>query len=101
VLEKIRRSQRHANPAASAAAAASIEGATASDNQMALVPAMAKLSMASVELPDLSKDVLSPYDDGIEGNPVGELQELCMNRRMQPPVYEVGQGNKEFVLFFF
>lgn len=32
---------------------------------------------------------MSPYDDGISGNPVGELQEICMNRRMQPPVYEV------------
>lgn len=42
-----------------------------------------------VELPDLDKEILSPYDDGIEGNPVGELQELCMNRRMQPPAYEV------------
>jgi RISC-loading complex subunit TARBP2 len=33
-------------------------------------------------------DLASPYDDGIEGNPVGELQEICMNRRMQPPIYE-------------
>ncbi len=43
------------------------------------------------QLPELDKQVvvLSPYDDGIEGNPVGELQELCMNRRTQPPVYEV------------
>ncbi|CAB4069450.1 TARBP2 [Lepeophtheirus salmonis] len=31
------------------------------------------------------------YDDGIPGNPVGELQELCMNRRMQPPTYEVSR----------
>ena len=34
-------------------------------------------------------ELASPYDDGIEGNPVGDLQEICMNRRMQPPVYEV------------
>jgi len=45
--------------------------------------------MKDVELPDLDTDLMSPYDDGISGNPVGELQEICMNRRMQPPVYEV------------
>ena len=38
--------------------------------------------------PDVT-ELASPYDDGIEGNPVGDLQEICMNRRMQPPVYEV------------
>lgn len=36
-------------------------------------------------------EVLSPYDDGIEGNPVGELQELCINRRIQPPNYQLSQ----------
>ena len=45
--------------------------------------------MKDVELPNLDTDLMSPYDDGISGNPVGELQEICMNRRMQPPVYEV------------
>lgn len=47
---------------------------------------------ASLELPpDLDTELLSPYDDdGISGNPVGELQEMCMNRRMAPPLYEVG-----------
>ena len=33
---------------------------------------------------------MSPHDDGINGNPVGDLQEMCMNRRLPPPVYEVG-----------
>jgi len=47
-------------------------------------------AMKEVELPaNLEKDLVSPYDDGLTGNPVGELQEVCMNRRMQPPVYEV------------
>eukprot|EP00095_Tigriopus_kingsejongensis_P006651 snap_masked-scaffold363_size195477-processed-gene-0.8 protein:Tk06651 transcript:snap_masked-scaffold363_size195477-processed-gene-0.8-mRNA-1 annotation:"interferon-inducible double stranded rna-dependent protein kinase activator a homolog" len=53
----------------------------------ALMPASAAVA---AQLPDLNSGVLlSPYDDGIEGNPVGELQELCMNRRIQPPAYEV------------
>lgn len=51
----------------------------------ALIPA----KLGHVPLADLEVDIISPYDDGIEGNPVGELQELCMNRRMAPPVYEV------------
>lgn len=44
-----------------------------------------------VELPkDLDAELMSPHDDGINGNPVGDLQEMCMNRRLPPPVYEVG-----------
>jgi len=46
-------------------------------------------AVVNVQLPNLETDLMSPYDDGISGNPVGELQEICMNRRMQPPVYEV------------
>ena len=44
-----------------------------------------------IELPkDLNAELMSPHDDGINGNPVGDLQEMCMNRRLPPPVYEVG-----------
>ena len=44
-----------------------------------------------VELPkDLNAELMSPHDYGINGNPVGDLQEMCMNRRLPPPVYEVG-----------
>lgn len=33
--------------------------------------------------------MLSQYDDGIPGNPVGALQEFCMSRRWPPPSYNV------------
>jgi len=37
---------------------------------------------------DLSQ-VVTPYDDGIPGNPVGELQDICMKRRLPPPIYHL------------
>jgi len=40
-------------------------------------------------IPDLANEILSPYDDGIQGNPVGTLQEVCMNRRWPPPTYDL------------
>ncbi|XP_064456148.1 RISC-loading complex subunit TARBP2-like isoform X2 [Ornithodoros turicata] len=38
--------------------------------------------------PDASKNVASTEEDGIPGNPVGELQERCMKERWRPPYYE-------------
>ena len=40
-----------------------------------------KAPVGQPAIPDLASKILSPYDDGIQGNPVGTLQELCMSRR--------------------
>ena len=36
--------------------------------------ASAAAAVVNVQLPNLETDLMSPYDDGISGNPVGELQ---------------------------
>ena len=85
VLERIRHAQKTGKVSSIMTTLPMIDSSTESPSSATAVAIRGK-----VELPDLnSADILSPYDDGIDGNPVGELQELCMNRRMQPPVYEV------------
>ena len=47
--------------------------------------------------------ITSPYDDGIPGNPVGNLQELCISHRWAPPSYLLDGENglpheREFVI---
>ena len=48
---------------------------------------------------ELSSEVLSPYEDCVEGNPVGSLQELCGARRWPPPVYLLTQGEEGAAVF--
>lgn len=48
-----------------------------------------KAGVGQPTIPDLAKEILSPYDDGIQGNPVGLLQEMCMSRRWPPPTYDL------------
>ncbi len=61
-------------------------GPPASPQLSAMLGKVAKV----IDLPkDLDAELMSPHDDGINGNPVGDLQEMCMNRRLPPPSYEV------------
>ena len=80
MLDKIRRhAQQHLKSVTAAASTGGEEGGVVAK----------KMSTPIMDvMPDVA-ELASPYDDGIEGNPVGDLQEICMNRRMQPPVYEV------------
>jgi len=48
-----------------------------------------KAGVGQPTIPDLATEILSPYDDGIQGNPVGLLQEMCMSRRWPPPTYDL------------
>ncbi len=83
VLDKIRAMQRHQlkHEAANAptATTSTSDGNAVVCKRSDMIPIIPELEVA---------DLASPYDDRIEGNPVGELQEICMNRRMQPPIYE-------------
>lgn len=49
--------------------------------------------LVKVEIPEkIDTDFIQNNEtDGINGNPVGELQEICTNRRLPPPLYEVGE----------
>ncbi|XP_066997977.1 protein Loquacious isoform X1 [Anabrus simplex] len=45
---------------------------------------------ANLGIPEgVKNEIISPYDDKITGNPIGSLQEMCMNRRLPPPCYEM------------
>jgi len=48
-----------------------------------------KAPVGQPTIPDLATEIHSPYDDGIQGNPVGSLQEVCMSRRWPPPTYDL------------
>jgi RISC-loading complex subunit TARBP2 len=43
----------------------------------------------SASIPDVTSQILSPFDDKIPGNPIGTLQEMCMSCRWPPPIYDL------------
>lgn len=43
----------------------------------------------SAAIPDVTSQILSPFDDKIPGNPIGTLQEMCMSCRWPPPIYDL------------
>ena len=50
-------------------------------------------ALVNVKLPNIETDLTFPYDDEeISGDPIGELQELCVIRKIQIPVYEVNSS---------
>ena len=48
-----------------------------------------KAPMGQPPIPDPASKTLSPYDDSVQGNPVGALQELYMSRQWPLPVYDL------------
>ena len=42
-----------------------------------------KAPMGQPPIPDLASKILSPYDDGIQGNPVGTLQVIVLTNEMR------------------
>ena len=47
-------------------------------------------AVVNIKLPNLETILNSSYNDEeeINGDPIGELQELCVLRKMKPPIYE-------------
>jgi RISC-loading complex subunit TARBP2 len=39
--------------------------------------------------PEVKIEIISPYDDKKQGNPIGKLQDMCVSQHWLPPRYKV------------
>ena len=74
ILTKLKAAQKHANATSNAIEHRNTHPVEISNKIHTVNKVAAAAAVVNVQLPNLDTDLMSPYDDGISGNPVGELQ---------------------------
>ena len=79
ILTKLKAAQKYVNATTCNDNSGSIKNEESSNKINLPTRASAASAVVNVQLPNLETDLMSPYDDGISGNPVGELQVSNLN----------------------
>ena len=73
-MTKLKAAQKYVNISNTDVISQSGNSDNSQKSNVAVQGSTATSAVVNVQLPNLETDLMSPYDDGISGNPVGELQ---------------------------